>query len=98
MCIRDRIMYGGHITDNWDRRTNETYLKVLIRPKILEGMQMTLSMGFRSPDPQKFDRNGYSKYIEEKLPIETPQMFGLHSNAEISYLTTSGEFLFTTIL
>lgn len=93
-----QIMYGGHITDNWDRRTNETYLAVLIRPKILEGMQMTLSMGFRSPDPQKFERSHYMKYIEEKLPTESPQMFGLHSNAEISYLTTSGEFLFTTIL
>ena len=29
------IMYGGHITDVWDRRTNETYLKVLIKPEIL---------------------------------------------------------------
>jgi len=30
-----QIMYGGHITDNWDRRTNETYLKHLIRPDIM---------------------------------------------------------------
>jgi dynein heavy chain len=29
------IMYGGHITDNWDRRTNSTYLEVLIKPAIL---------------------------------------------------------------
>ena len=31
------IMYGGHITDNWDRRTNNTYLEVIIRPEILTG-------------------------------------------------------------
>ena len=28
-------MYGGHITDEWDRRTNSTYLKEIIRPEIL---------------------------------------------------------------
>jgi len=33
--IYGEIMYGGHITDKWDRRTNETYLKVLIRPELL---------------------------------------------------------------
>jgi len=33
--IYGEIMYGGHITDNWDRRTNNTYLNVLIRPEIL---------------------------------------------------------------
>jgi dynein heavy chain len=32
------IMYGGHITDNWDRRTNSSYLHVLIRPEILSQM------------------------------------------------------------
>lgn len=96
--IYGEIMYGGHITDNWDRRTNNTYLKVLIRPEILNGMQLTCAPGFKSPDPQKFDREAYRKYIEEKLPPESPQMFGLHPNAEIGYLTTTGETLFEYIL
>jgi dynein heavy chain len=66
--IYGEIMYGGHITDGWDRRTNNTYLKVLIRPEILNGMQLTCAPGFKSPDPQKFDREAYKRYIEEKLP------------------------------
>ena len=28
-------MYGGHITDNWDRRTNNAYLKTLIKKKFI---------------------------------------------------------------
>ena len=96
--IFGEIMYGGHITDGWDRRTNNTYLKVLIRPEILNGMQLTCAPGFKSPDPMKFDREAYRKYIEEKLPQEAPQMFGLHPNAEINYLTTFGESLFDYIL
>jgi len=95
--IYGEIMYGGHITDNWDRRTNNTYLEVLIRPEILQQMQMTLAPGFKSPDPNKFDREAYRKYIEEKLPPEEPKMFGLHPNAEIGYLTIQGESLFFTI-
>merc|ERR1712166_325981 len=91
------VMYGGHITDNWDRRTNNTYLKVLIKPKIMEGMNMTLAPGFKSPNPEKFDRNAYMRYVEEKLPLEVPAMFGLHANAEIGYLTNYGEILFNTI-
>jgi len=60
-------------------------------------MQLTMAPGFKSPDPQKFDREAYRKYIEEKLPPEQPQMFGLHPNAEIGYLTTQSETLFSTI-
>jgi dynein heavy chain len=78
-------MYGGHITDAWDRRTNETYLKVLIRPELLQNMN--LAPLFKSPDPAKFDFEHYKNYIETKLPIESPLMFGLHPNAEIGYLT-----------
>lgn len=96
--IYGEIMYGGHITDDWDRRTNNSYLIVLIRPEILQQMQLTLAPGFKSPDPIKFDREAYRKYIEEKLPPEQPQMFGLHPNAEIGYLTTQSETLFSTIL
>ena len=96
--IYGEIMYGGHITDDWDRRTNRTYLEVLIRPEIMTQMQLTLQPGFKSPDPAKFERAQYVAYIEEKLPVEQPLMFGLHPNAEIGYLTTLGETLFNTIL
>lgn len=92
------VMYGGHITDNWDRRTNNTYLAVIIQPRILENMNLTLAPGFRSPDPVKFQRGNYVAFVEEKLPPEIPQMFGLHPNAEIGYLTNLGETLFSTIL
>ena len=96
--IYGEIMYGGHITDDWDRRTNRTYLEVIIRPEIMTQMQLTLQPGFKSPDPAKFERATYANYIEEKLPPEQPAMFGLHPNAEIGYLTALGETLFATIL
>lgn len=96
--IYGEIMYGGHITDDWDRRTNRTYLEVLIKPDIMTQMQLTLQPGFKSPDPAKFERQQYVNYIEEKLPPEAPAMFGLHPNAEIGYLTNEGETIFQTIL
>jgi hypothetical protein len=86
------IMYGGHITDNWDRRTNNAYLKWLVKPELLNGVN--LAPNFKSPDPSKYDYEMYRKYIEEKLPLESPILFYLHPNAEISYLTAQGETLF----
>jgi len=90
-------MYGGHITDDWDRRCNSTYLLKLIKPEILQQMQLTMTAGFKSPIPEKFDRERYEEYIEKSLPAEIPQMFGLHPNAEIGYLTTQANSLFNYI-
>lgn len=33
-------MYGGHITDPWDRRTNNAYLSVLINDKLFSGLEL----------------------------------------------------------
>lgn len=94
--IYGEIMYGGHITDNWDRRTNSTYLEVIIKPEILTNAN--LAPGFKSPDPNKFEREAYDKYIDEKLPLGSPQMFGMHPNAEINFLTQQCDSLFNSIL
>ena len=91
-------MYGGHITDDWDRRTNATYLKVLFKPELLLPNFALLYHLFRSPDPTKLDYEGYRRYIEDKLPTEVPQMFGMNPNAEIGYLTAQCDTIFDTIL
>lgn len=90
------IMYGGHITDPWDRRTNNAYLSVLINDKLFSGLE--LGPGFKSPDASTLDYDGYLTYVDEKLPQDSPTMFGLHPNAEIGYLTNWTASIFETIL
>jgi dynein heavy chain len=48
-------------------------------------------------DPEKHDYEKYKEVIELKLPKEQPQVFGLHPNAEIGYLTVETNILFQTI-
>ena len=70
--IYGEIMYGGYITDDWDRRTNNTYLKVIIQPGLFKAQPLTRAPDFNSPGSNKFDKIRYEKYIEESLPSEIP--------------------------
>lgn len=94
--IFGEIMYGGHITDFFDRRTNNTYLKVIFEENLLERGE--LSKGFKSPDARSWDYESYAALIARSLPPESPVIYGLHPNAEIGFLTTKAESLFETVL
>lgn len=50
------IMYGGHITDDWDRRLCCTYLEEYIKPEMMEE-GLYLAPGF--PLPGNMDYNRY---------------------------------------
>uniref|UniRef100_A0A8C9XQ20 Dynein axonemal heavy chain 17 n=1 Tax=Sander lucioperca TaxID=283035 RepID=A0A8C9XQ20_SANLU len=89
------IMYGGHITDDWDRRLCRTYLEEFIKPEMMEG-ELHLAPGF--PLPGNMDYNSYHQYIDHTLPAESPYLYGLHPNAEIGFLTQTSEKLFRTVL
>ncbi|XP_034148435.1 dynein heavy chain 17, axonemal-like [Esox lucius] len=89
------IMYGGHITDDWDRKLCRTYLQEYIRPEMLEG-ELYLAPRFLVPPNSNY--KGYHTYIDEVLPPESPYLYGLHPNAEIGFLTITSEKLFRTVL
>ncbi|OXB61088.1 hypothetical protein ASZ78_013651 [Callipepla squamata] len=89
------IMYGGHITDDWDRRLCRTYLSEYIGAEMLDG-ELHLAPGFLIPP--SLDYKGYHKYINDNLPPESPYLYGLHRNAEIGFLTVTSERLFRTVL
>ncbi|XP_049878702.1 dynein beta chain, ciliary [Pectinophora gossypiella] len=88
------IMYGGHITDDWDRRLCNAYLEELMQPDLVDG-ELQLAPGFCAPP--NTDYVGYHQYIEDAMPPESPYLYGLHPNAEIGFLTTTSENLFRTI-
>lgn len=87
-------MYGGHITDDWDRRLCISYLEELLQPDLVDG-ELLLAPGF--PAPPNTDYVGYHTYIDENMPPESPYLYGLHPNAEIGFLTTTAENLFRTV-
>merc|ERR1711865_14617 len=97
--IFGEVMYGGHITDAWDRRTCNTYLEVIMHEGIFKKMVFGISGGkeFGSPDPSSLDYQGYFDYIEHEMVPESPPLFGLHANAEIGYLQASANNIFTTM-
>jgi dynein heavy chain len=105
------IFYGGHVVDGMDRRTLSTYLRVLFREETLlpTGAPLDaadpasvwrppaeeLAPGLRAPIP--LDAQAMARHVEERLPAESPAMYGLHPNAELSLLTALGEDLFRSL-
>uniref|UniRef100_A0A7S3DEZ9 Dynein heavy chain n=1 Tax=Palpitomonas bilix TaxID=652834 RepID=A0A7S3DEZ9_9EUKA len=92
--IFGEIMYGGHITDDWDRRLCRTYLELLMREELFDDMEM--APGLTSPKPMSYQQ--YKEFIDTSLPPESPELFLLHPNAEIGFLTQQSTLLFSTIL
>ncbi|KAL5106320.1 hypothetical protein TcWFU_007241 [Taenia crassiceps] len=89
------IMYGGHITDDWDRRLCKTYLEEYMTTTMLDG-DLLLAPGFKVPPNS--DMAGYHKYVDANLPPESPYLYGMHPNAEIDILTVESEKLFRRLL
>lgn len=89
------IMYGGHITDDWDRLLCRTYLEEYLADNMLDGDHQ-LAPGFVVPPNS--DMSGYHKYVDGNLPPESPLLYGLHPNAEIEFLTVTSEKLFRRLL
>ena len=58
--------------------------------------EFMLAPGFAAPP--NLDYSGYHQYIEEKLPPESPALYGLHPNAETELLTVMSNTLFRTLL
>ncbi len=67
-----------------------TYLQVLIKPEIMPQADappsLELAPGFNAPVPT--DYASMKEYIEAALPAESPIMYGMHTNAELSLLTS----------
>ncbi|KAL7699312.1 dynein heavy chain cytosolic putative [Lotmaria passim] len=89
------IMYGGHITDDWDRVLCMAYLQSYIVPECCDGL--LLAPGLPVPPPASYQEYVQWLTTSDDFPAESPLLYGLHPNAEINYRTTQADVLFRTI-
>jgi dynein heavy chain len=93
-------MYGGRVTDDYDRRVMMTYLNEYMGDFIFDANQKfffsTSGYEFSIPDNGPYD--DYKKYIESLPTIYSPEVLGLHSNAEIDYFTQASKSIWSSLL
>ncbi|CAG5099433.1 Similar to DNAH5: Dynein heavy chain 5 [Cotesia congregata] len=89
------VQYGGRVTDDFDKRllttfTHVWFCDVLLRP----GFEFY--KGYKVPQTKNIQ--GYMEYINNLPPADTPEVFGLHSNADITYQINTAKGILDTIL
>ena len=92
--IFGEIMYGGHVTDFYDRRLVSNYLQAYMCDDLVEGFD--IFPGFRTPSNSGNARD-IVEHIMTAFPQESPTAFGLHPNAEIGFRLMQADTMFTNI-
>ncbi|KAI8814786.1 dynein heavy chain and region D6 of dynein motor-domain-containing protein [Cladochytrium replicatum] len=85
-------IYGGRVTDDYDRRVLTTYLDEYLGDFLFDSFQPFAFFSSSSVEykvPPLGTKDGYLQYIESLPLANAPDVFGLHPDAEIGYLTSA---------
>mmetsp|Transcript_13743 Transcript_13743/g.31844 ORF Transcript_13743/g.31844 Transcript_13743/m.31844 type:complete len:4493 (+) Transcript_13743:136-13614(+) len=89
------IQYGGRISDDWDRRLMTTYAEKYFSPAIFEPNHAFFT-GYVIPAGS--DISVFRNVIDQLKHTDNPELFGLHTNADLVYRLQNAQDSFDTIL
>ena len=106
--IFGEILYGGHITDAWDRRCSNAYLAHFMQDSLLGDMELfphvppdagpaAARNSLRMPSSSTWEAFVQLVDESEALAVDTPRAFGMHPNADVAFFTGISEDLLASL-
>lgn len=92
------ICYGGHVTDDWDRRLLMSYVEQFFTDKVLNEPFYRLSSLSTYFVPRDGSIDSYRDFISLLPNTDKPEAFGQHPNADITSLIIDTRDMFTTLM
>ncbi|EGR31243.1 hypothetical protein IMG5_115030 [Ichthyophthirius multifiliis] len=91
-----QITYGGRVTDDWDRRTLMSILNNFVTEEVLkENYKFSESGTYYQPSAQNLQF--YKNFIENFPAFESPEVFGMHENANVVFQLKESKLALETI-
>jgi dynein heavy chain, axonemal len=89
------VQYGGRVTDDFDKRLLTTFCAVWFCDQLLTS-NFEFYKNYKVPVTKNIQH--YVDYISSLPANDTPEVFGLHSNADITYQINTAKGILDTIL
>ncbi|EGD81605.1 dynein heavy chain 2 [Salpingoeca rosetta] len=92
------INYGGHVTDDWDRRLLLTYINELFCEDALNVEHFRVSSSDLFYVPTDGSLQSYKDYVASLPNSDPPSAFGQNANADISSMIREARTLLDTLV
>ncbi|XP_019624088.1 PREDICTED: dynein heavy chain 8, axonemal-like [Branchiostoma belcheri] len=89
------VQYGGRVTDDFDKRLLNTYAKVWFNEAMFAD-SFQYYIGYKIPKCKTLKE--FLEAIEALPAVDSPEVFGLHSNADITYQSNTAKDVLDTIM
>lgn len=86
------------VTDDWDRRCLSHLVDKFYSEKVLEPGHTLSSDGIYRPPPADFTFADVKAYVENLPASDSPDLVGMHTEAQIAYLETQTKNVLETIV